>query len=181
MNIQVVFCIFFVFFLELAIFKFKKLRIKTMKPTPEIQSAFQKCIREYAKKNQGGERGAINWIAEQLSLPKEHANYVSGWKDGKRDLGQKYIEPVLRLLKPYLPENFDIVESVQGGKKISPKEQLQKYTEMSNILEQLSPGHQIITGVLNLSGISEERVRRAIRESDLTETQKQNLIYKIFS
>ncbi len=52
--------------------------------------------------------------------------------------------------------------------------------DITEILEQFAPGRQIITGVINVYGVSIEKINAAINDSSLSEEQKRELKEKIF-
>lgn len=54
-----------------------------------------------------------------------------------------------------------------------------KILEMKDILHNLAPGKQIVTGVINV-GISANKIVKVINSSNLSERQKNELIEKIF-
>jgi len=62
----------------------------------------------------------------------------------------------------------------------APSPDPQKLFEISSLLQELAPGKQIVTGVINVVGIPSERIMSALDSTEMDEVTREELRKKIF-
>lgn len=149
-----------------------------MELTPEIIQAIKQAIKKY---------GTAIELAQKTGISKEN---ISRWKNQKTftitpDLWDK-LHPEIEMFLPSInqDENVKIKDNadVPTRNVFQFQDRQATVNDISTLLERFAPGRQIVTGVINVNGIPAEKITTAINEAThLSEEQKKELIYKIFS
>lgn len=103
-----------------------------------------------------------------LNQPSSLNKYING---STQTCNVETWEKLFKVIEEYYPGfQHNTVSETTADKLVS----------LTDILGELAPGKQIITGVLNLSGVPAEKIRKAIADAKLTEEQRRDLIFRIF-
>lgn len=125
-------------------------------------------IRELLKELLDKHHGATAEISRETGIPKDR---LSKWST--------------RTTKTMTEEDYARIASVlnfQENREPTRTAQFKKeLSSFPELFDSIASGKQIISGVINVFGIPVEKIAEAIRTSDLTEKQKQDLKDKIFS
>lgn len=153
-------------------------KINEIPITPDFRKALNKLLET--------EHGKAAEIGRAHNIPKDR---LSKWSSGKiKSMTKEDYNNLPPYLKPYLPvpdrtgNSFSNVAVIEGSleKKTDSEKEAVLIKNLSSTLEQLAPGHQIVTGVIYV-GIPHEKIMNAILSSNLTTKQKLELQTKIFS
>ena len=147
----------------------------------KILDALHRKLAAMAEENHGDGKGLQKKLAAEIGVKP---NYVSRWLNRRVGIGVsmwRKLEPVLR---PFLPEGYNPFKSSitpqQRPQPPSPTVQHKLFDDLSRTLSKLAPGHQIVTGVINV-GIPNEKIVQAIASMDLPVETKLELQKRIFS
>lgn len=125
-------------------------------------------------------------FAEFIGIPQ---NYISRWKNPDTyhlNIKEENWEKLYPEIKKYLPSGFkptyaDDDNVTTAIRKQRPQKRTALFEDLFSILEQLAPGHQIITGIINVNGVPNEKIIKALKKLNLTEQQEKNFLYEILN
>lgn len=116
-------------------------------------------------------------LADKIGV---NPNSITRWQnlEYQNSITDKNWGKLYPAIKPYLPTDFDPKKS---DKEFSKPEPRRNIPPEEIVLKTFTPGQQIITGVINVHGVPNEKIIEALKTADLTESQKDELRRKIFS
>lgn len=135
---------------------------------------FSKAISEAIK-----EHGTAVKFAKIIGIP---SNYLSRWKNSATYNLKPTPEMWERLypyISKYLPNNFDL-NSLYNSKPLIETKSSKDVEKFLKEFAVLAKHNNIFTGIIQVQGIPIEKIKEAIRDTALSETQRKELIYRIF-
>lgn len=129
-----------------------------------------KRFRDAIDKMYSIDHGKAAEIAKELGLNR---SIFSKWRSGTIKSTSKVIyEKIFPRLEPYMDSSQIKQQTITNG---------DSFTAVADLIAKVAPGRQIVTGIINISGIQIEKIQNAINHSSLTQEQKNELTLKIFS
>lgn len=142
-----------------------------MKINKEIIAAIEAAIQSFSDYG-------IKGLASKIGV---NPNAITRWRNPEKyqkTITDENWQKLYPAIKPYLPTDFN---SKKPDKEFSQSQSSQRVQPEEIVLRTFTPGQQIITGVINVYGVPNEKIIEALKTTDLTESQKDELRRKIFS